>query len=540
MTETCVALKEKLLTGKNAVITGAKGGLGRAFVKMFAEHGANVWACIRKPDEDFASFSEQIAKENSVWIKTICFDMENEEEVKRGASEIVAEKQSIDILINNAGVSSTGMLLMTSMQELHKVFQINYFSQVYLTQRLLKSMIRQNGGSIINICSVAALYHQAGRLSYGSSKASLLWFSEMLAQEVGAYNIRSNAICPGVTDTPMIQFHDKIVSQSIADRVANTAMGRAGRPEEVADAAVFLASDKSSYITGATIRIDGGGGMATGCSQNDVTRIEEMTKRMRLAALDMAYSTGKAGSHIGGGFSCMEIFAVLYGAVMNVDAKNPYNPDRDRFLTSKAHCILAQYTALCEKGFITAEERDGCFQNASRLTGYPLAVGAGLEYSGGSLGMALPVAIGIALALKERKSPAKIYVLLGDGDLHEGSNWEAIMSASHFKLDNLCAVVDRNHLSYDGNTEDVMALGNLSEKFKSFNWNVLECNGHNVGLLLNAFSGLKTEIPNVVIADTIKGKGLSFAENQPEWHHHSLTQEQYELGKSEILAGDAV
>ncbi len=279
-------------------------------------------------------------------------------------------------------------------------------------------------------------------------------------------------------------------------------------------------------------------------SEENVNRITEMTRRMRLMGLDMALSTGNGGSHLGGSFSCMEILAALYGEILNISPETVGSPERDIFIPSKNHCVLAHIPALAEAGFIEKDEIMEFQKNGGRLTGYPMRKEIGLEYSGGSLGMAISVAIGMALAEPEG-SKRKFYVLMGDAELNEGSIWEAFMSAAHFKLDNVIAIIDRNHLSYDGDTEDVMALGDLTGKMRSFGWYVSECNGRYVGDILRAFDEryeadeIKAEAmgkPQVVIADTIKGMGVSFMEGRPEWHHRRLSKEEYETARAEVLA----
>jgi transketolase len=270
--------------------------------------------------------------------------------------------------------------------------------------------------------------------------------------------------------------------------------------------------------------------------KRNVEELTRMSQRMRLDAIDMALASGNNGSHLGGSLSAIEILAVLYGNILRLDTDNPLNPERDRFIPSKNHCVLAHIPALAEAGFIEKSEILEFQKDGGRLTGYPKRQEIGLEYSGGSLGMAISVGIGIALSAREHERSTNVYILMGDGELNEGSIWEAVMSAAQYKLDNLTAIIDRNHLSYDGNTEEVMGLESLSEKFRAFGWNVLECDGHDIESLLNAFSGRKKGVPNVIIADTVKGKGVSFMENKPEWHHHRITQEQYEQARAEILA----
>lgn len=268
-----------------------------------------------------------------------------------------------------------------------------------------------------------------------------------------------------------------------------------------------------------------------------VLRLTEMAKRMRLDALDMALAAGSGGSHVGGSLSCIEILAVLYGEVMRFDVKNPLDENRDRFIPSKNHCVLAHIPALAEAGFIPHEEILEFQKDGGRLTGHPLRPQIGMDYSGGSLGMGLSVGIGLALAARERKS--RIYVLLGDGELNEGSVWEAFMSAAHYGLDNLTAIVDRNRLSYDGDTEAVMGLDDLGAKLESFRWHVSQCDGHSVQALLEAFQDRTEGRPHAIIAETVKGKGVSFIENRPEWHHHRLSQEEYEQARREVL-GEAI
>lgn len=272
-------------------------------------------------------------------------------------------------------------------------------------------------------------------------------------------------------------------------------------------------------------------------SENNAKRLKEMSQRMRLNGLDMALASGNNGSHLGGSLSAIEIIAVLYGEVLRYDVNNPLDDNRDRFIPSKNHCVLAHIPALAEVGYITREETLEFQKDGGRLTGYPRRPEIGLEYSGGSLGMAISVGIGMALSSREKQRKSKIYILMGDGELNEGSVWEAFMSAAHYKLDNLVVIIDRNHLSYDGDTEDVMSLNSLEDKLSAFNWHVSKCNGHDTLDLLKAFADEKINMPHVIIADTIKGKGVSFIENRPEWHHHRLSRNEYEMAKTEILGG---
>lgn len=275
------------------------------------------------------------------------------------------------------------------------------------------------------------------------------------------------------------------------------------------------------------------------CSAENAKRLTELSRQIRLDALDMALASGNNGSHLGGSLSCTEIMAVLYGTVLRYDVQNPLDPDRDRFLPSKNHCVLSHLPALAAAGFFPRSELTEFQKDGGRLTGYPMRKEIGLEYSGGSLGMALSVGIGIALRLRERQSPARVYILMGDGELDEGAIWEGLMSAAHYRLANLTAIIDRNHLSYDGNTEDVMRLEPLADKMRSFGWHTVGCNGHDTADLLRAFADRAEDAPQMIIADTVKGKGVSFMEGLPEWHHHSITQKQYDQARAEIMGEGA-
>lgn len=277
--------------------------------------------------------------------------------------------------------------------------------------------------------------------------------------------------------------------------------------------------------------------MSIDITEKNIERLNELSFKIRLDALDMALASGSNGSHLGGSLSCVEIMAALYGEILNYNIKEPLDNDRDIFIPSKNHCVLSHIPALAYAGFISHDEITEFQKDGGRLTGYPKRTEIGLEYSGGSLGMAISVGIGLALSARERKSNSKIYILMGDGELNEGSVWEAFMAAAHYKLDNLIAIIDRNHLSYDGNTEDVMGLENLEMKMKSFNWLTSVCDGHNVKELLMAFDDFQKDKPHIIIANTVKGKGVSFIENRPEWHHHRLSEKEYELAKNEVLGG---
>lgn len=262
--------------------------------------------------------------------------------------------------------------------------------------------------------------------------------------------------------------------------------------------------------------------------------LREMSRLMRLRALELAFKSGKYGAHLGGGLSAIEIISSLYGAVLHYDILNPENPDRDRLIVSKGHCVLAYYTALEYVGFLSKKELNLFEVNGSPLHGHATRdLTKSIEFSGGSLSMGLSFAVGVAIACKRAKLSNQIYVIVGDGECDEGLVWEALMSASNFKLNNLTVIVDCNKLQYDGLTTGIMNSGSLAEKFKAFGFNTIEVDGHNVDSLLNAFNLKHQQSPNAIIAHTIKGKGVSFMEGKVEWHHSTLSKEQYELAISE-------
>ena len=275
---------------------------------------------------------------------------------------------------------------------------------------------------------------------------------------------------------------------------------------------------------------------------NTICSIEEMAGRMREQALKMAYSAGSNGSHLGGGLSIIEILSTLYGGILRFDPKNPEWNERDRFIMSKGHGVLAYYTALAEAGFLSNDELLKFEVNGEFLPGHPICnMGKGIECSTGSLGMGLPFGAGIALAGKMRKKSYLTYVLLGDGECDEGTIWEAAMFASHYHLSNLIAIVDHNKLQCDGPCCEIMNLDNFQAKWESFGWEVFEVDGHNVKQLYLSLSACSQSLngkPHVIIANTVKGKGVSFMENNKDWHHSPLSQRQYDTAIQEIRSGE--
>lgn len=244
-----------MLKGKNAVITGARRGIGRAAVECFAGYGANIWACARKPDEAFEADMAQLAERYGVWIKPVYFDLADGGETAAAVKGILAEKLPVDVLVNNAGVPHGGTLFTTSIAKLREVFAVNFFSQVALMQYFGKYMLRKKSGSIINMASVGGLEHEPGYLAYGSSKAALIWATRSCAKELALHNVRVNALAPGLVDTEMGSYRARAELEKV---LARTPIGRMGNPGEIAEAIAFLASDKASYITGEILSIDGG------------------------------------------------------------------------------------------------------------------------------------------------------------------------------------------------------------------------------------------------------------------------------------------
>jgi len=265
-----------------------------------------------------------------------------------------------------------------------------------------------------------------------------------------------------------------------------------------------------------------------------IRQCREAARRMRCDALTISLAAGSTGAHLGGGLSMIEIMAVLYLGVMHYDTHNPLWEERDRFILSKGHGVLAYYTALNQAGFISGNDLMSFKSNTTFLYGHPsMNLQKGIEFSSGSLGLGLSLGVGSALALNRKSNKtSRIFVLMGDGECNEGSVWEAAASASHFGLQNLVAIIDKNCLQYDGKTCGIMSMESMADKWASFGWSVLEVDGHDVAALYDAFS-TRSDMPLAVIAHTVKGKGVSFMENNPAWHHARLTQTQFEQAMAE-------
>lgn len=260
----------------------------------------------------------------------------------------------------------------------------------------------------------------------------------------------------------------------------------------------------------------------------------EFAGQIRAHALKMVHAA--KSSHIGGALSMADIVAVLYHDVLNVDPRNPALAERDRLILSKGHSCTTLYAALALKGFFSVEELATYGQNDSRLMAHISHKVPGVEFSTGSLGHGLPFGVGKALAARRGKHAWRAYVIVSDGELDEGSNWEAILMAPQHKLGNLRLVVDYNKIQSLGAVEDVISLDNLAEKFRAFRWQVHEIDGHDHDQLRAALAAPETDAPQVTIAHTIKGKGASFMENQLLWHYRSPDDAQLQSALAEIAA----
>ena len=273
--------------------------------------------------------------------------------------------------------------------------------------------------------------------------------------------------------------------------------------------------------------------------KNSINDLKKFANQIRKDILSMIY-TAKSG-HPGGNLSAVEILTVLYNEVMTICPKwqKDVNYDkRDRFVLSKGHASAALYAVLAHLGYFSKEELLTFRALCSRLQGHPSSrLLEGIEVSTGSLGQGLSMSCGIALGLKLDKNPAKVYAYLGDGELQEGSVWEALMQISHRKLDNIIVIIDKNDLQIDGTTCEIKSLGNLEAKLKAFDFEVYNVDGHDIEALVKTFENTKNQIkPIAIIAKTVKGKGVSFMENTTAWHGKAPNKEEYELAMGELNA----
>lgn len=265
------------------------------------------------------------------------------------------------------------------------------------------------------------------------------------------------------------------------------------------------------------------------------SEIKNFKKKILENLLYGAYCGGSSSAHIGGALSSVDIIAVLFNKYLNLSPNNFYKKNRNHFILSKGHACLVYYAALCELGFFEKEEFKKFEKTDSFLLGHPIKkTKYGIDFSTGSLGMGISLGVGISLALKKMNSKNNVYVLMGDGECNEGSVWEGLMSASHFKLDNLVIIVDNNNFQQTGTNQEILDLKNLEKKFTSFGCETYEINGHSISDIDKTFEIKNIGKPKAIIAKTIKGKGISFSENNNEYHHAVLTQKLYERALKEL------
>ncbi len=261
---------------------------------------------------------------------------------------------------------------------------------------------------------------------------------------------------------------------------------------------------------------------------------KELAKKIRISSVEMVHAAH--ASHIGGALSMADILAVLYADVLHYNPENHQADDRDRCLLSKGHACVSFYAALAHSGFYPVERLQEYGQQGSHFLCHTSHHIPGVEISAGSLGHALPIGCGIAYGAKIQKKDYRTYVIVGDGEMDEGSNWETILFAAHHEMDNLCLIIDYNHIQSFGNTNDVINLEPLKAKMEAFNWNAIEIDGHNHEQLLAAFDEAKNTKgkPTVIIANTVKGKGVSYMENELLWHYRSPNEEQFNIAMEEL------
>lgn len=266
-----------------------------------------------------------------------------------------------------------------------------------------------------------------------------------------------------------------------------------------------------------------------------IEALENIAREIRIGVIEQVYEAGSG--HPGGSLSCADILAVLYFNQMNIDPKKPNVKERDRFVLSKGHCSPALYATLARKGYFDKELLKGFRKVESTLQGHPdMNKVPGVDMTTGSLGQGLSAAVGMAIGSKLDSAGCRVYCLVGDGEIEEGQIWEAAMSASKNQLDNLCVIVDHNGLQIDGKVEEVAGLIDIKEKFESFGFNAVTVDGHNIETLIHAFDSCKHQkgMPSVIIANTIKGKGVSFMENEASWHGKAPNKEQYNQAIEEL------
>ncbi len=271
--------------------------------------------------------------------------------------------------------------------------------------------------------------------------------------------------------------------------------------------------------------------------EENLNKIKKFSKEVRKNILEMAFYAGASSSHFGGALSIVEIISFLYSFKMKIDKNLPNWEERDRLILSKGHACLAYYAALCEIGYISKNQLSTFEKDDSDLLGHPVINRElGIDFSNGSLGMGLSIGIGVAISLKKKKKFNDVFVILGDGECNEGSVWEAAMAAPNLNLSNLYAIIDKNNFQQTGSNKEIMNTENLVKKWSSFGWDTDEVDGHDVDKMYDIFTKKNsTNKPKAIIANTIKGKGFSFSENNNDWHHAVLTKKLYEQAKKELI-----
>lgn len=266
-----------------------------------------------------------------------------------------------------------------------------------------------------------------------------------------------------------------------------------------------------------------------------IRKCEKLSNDIRRHIIEMTYCAGNTGAHLGGSLSIVELLVGLYVGTLKYDKDNPNWEKRDRVILSKGHAALALYPTMAEMGIINKEELSSFKMDGGRLGGHPSLNGLpGIEFASGSLGQGLSLGVGTCLALKRKNNnDSRVYVFMGDGECEEGSVWEAAASASHYELDNLVSIIDMNSIQYDGYTTEVMNMNPLDNKWRSFGWDVIVINGHSIIEIINAYK-VKTNRPLAIVANTVKGKGVSFMENNWKYHNTNLTKELYEKAINEL------
>lgn len=268
---------------------------------------------------------------------------------------------------------------------------------------------------------------------------------------------------------------------------------------------------------------------------DDIRRLNTISQKVRKKCLEIAFKNNPKATHFGGGMSTIEILVFLFFQVLNYKVESPHCIDRDRFFLSKGHSVLGYYSVLHLAGYLSEIDLETYGANNTIIPGHPVMnKQKGIEFTNGSLGMGLSVALGHSIAIKKLNLNADCFVLMGDGECNEGSVWEALMAAPHFNIGNLTAIIDRNRLQQTGSGDVVMDLEPLGTKLRAFGWEVFEVDGHDFPQLASAFEMRNTNLPTAIIANTIKGKGFSFSENNNAFHHGVITKKLFDQGLQEL------